>query len=158
MKKIYKREELKRVIENLRNKNKKTRIVTCNGSFDILHAGHVYFLKEAKKQGNVLVVMLNSDKSIKKYKSKDRPINKEKNRAEVVAALEFVDYVTVFPETTPIKTLDMIKPDVHANGEEYGKDCIEAKTVNKYGGRLYLIKKFRDFSTTGMIRKIKKAY
>jgi len=154
-KKIYEREELKTIINNLKKEGKK--IVTCNGSFDIMHYGHVYFLNEAKKQGNILVVMLNSDSSISEYKSKDRPINKQEYRAEVLAALEAVDYITIFDETTPIKTLEMIKPDIHANGSEYGKECVEAKTVKKHGGKLHLINRIGNFSTTEMIKKIKKA-
>jgi len=114
-------------------------------------------LREAKQQGDILIVMLNSDSSIKQYKSKDRPINNEKNRAEVMAALEMVDYVTIFSETTPIKTLELLKPNVHVNGKEYGENCVEAETVRKNGGRLHLVDRLGDFSTTNLINKINKS-
>ena len=149
--KIKTRQEIVAVLKRLKGK----KIVTCNGSFDILHIGHIKFLEEANEQGDILIVGLNSDSSIKKYKDPKRPVNKEQYRAELVAALEMVDYVTIFDETTPIQLLEVIKPDVHCNGEEYGEECIEAETVRKNGGRIHLIKKFGDFSTTEIIRRIR---
>jgi rfaE bifunctional protein nucleotidyltransferase chain/domain len=151
--KIKTAEEIGKIVEGLKKNGKK--IVTCNGSFDILHIGHMKFLEEAKRQGDILVVGLNSDSSVKSYKGEKRPINTEENRAFALAALEIVDYVVIFSEKDPRKLLEAIKPDVHVNGEEYGKDCVEAETVKKNGGRIQIVKNFGGFSTTEMIKKIK---
>jgi len=151
--KIINTEELKNIITNLKEQKKK--IVTCNGTFDILHIGHIKFLQEAKQQGDILILGLNSDSSVKENKGPERPINTENNRAEALAALECVDYITVFNEKTPINLLEIIKPNIHVNGEEYGEDCIEASTVKKFGGKMHLVKKYKDFSTTRLIEKIK---
>ncbi|MBW2988819.1 adenylyltransferase/cytidyltransferase family protein, partial [Candidatus Woesearchaeota archaeon] len=124
-----------------------------NGCFDILHAGHIGFLKEAKQQGDILIVCLNSDSSVKENKGPRRPINGENDRASVLAALWMVDYITIFNEKTPIKILEVIKPDVHANGEEYGENCIESGTVKKNGGKMHLIRLLRGYSTTSILKK-----
>ncbi len=141
--------------------NKK--IVTINGSFDLLHSGHVYSLQKAKQQGDILIVGLNSDKSYKLYKDKRGPIIDEKNRAMMLASLECVDYVVIFHETNPIKLLDVIKPTIHCNGYEYGKSCIEASVVRENGGKLFLIKEKTDnknakISTSVIIKKIFKRF
>ena len=154
--KIVNEEKLKELVEKLKKKNKK--IVTTNGVFDILHIGHVKYLEEAKAQGDILIVGLNSDASVKMNKGPKRPINSEESRAAVLAALQCVDYVTIFNEKDPRELLEIIQPAVHANCEEYGEDCIEAPVVRKYGGKIYLIKKYKDFSTTKLIEKIKEAY
>jgi len=154
MSKIKSIREIGKITDNLRKQGKK--IVTCNGCFDILHRGHIKFLKEAKKQGDILIVGLNSDKSVKQNKGPKRPINKEKDRAIVLSALEMVDYVVIFNEKDPRKLLSVVKPDVHVNGEEYGKNCIEANTVKKYGGRIYIVKLKKGFSSSKIIEKIKK--
>lgn len=151
--KIKTRKEIAKIAKELKNRGKK--IVTCNGCFDIIHAGHIKFLKEAKERGDVLIVGLNSDRSVKENKGEKRPINNEKDRAIVLAALEMVDYVTIFDEKTPIELLEIIKPDVHVNGEEYGENCIEALIVKKYGGKVYIVKLKKGFSTTNLIKKIK---
>ena len=148
-KKIKTRQEIIEIADRLRKDGKK--IVTCNGSFDIMHIGHIKFLQEARAQGDALIVGLNSDASVKKYKSSDRPINPQEYRAELLAALECVDYVTTFDETEPIAFLSAVKPDVHVNG-------IEAETVRENGGRLHLVPLFKDFSTTNMIKKLIKVY
>tara|TARA_Y100000310_G_C20434287_1_gene692974 strand:+ start:348 stop:812 length:465 start_codon:yes stop_codon:yes gene_type:complete len=152
MNKIKTKEEIEEISKNLIQKNKK--IVTCNGCFDILHIGHIKFLKEAKKQGDVLIIGLNSDSSVKQNKGPKRPINNEDDRAEVLAALEMVDYITIFNETTPLNLLETIKPDIHCNGEEYTKNCIEAETIKKYGGKIHLIKLKEGYSTTNIIQKL----
>jgi len=160
MTKLKTREELKELVKELREQGKT--IVTTNGSFDLMHIGHVKFLQEAKEQGDVLIIGLNSDSSVKEWKKKmgykdwdSRPLNKEQYRAEILAALECVDYVTVFDEIDPIRLLETIKPDVHCNGEDYGEDCIEAETVKKNGGRIHIIKNFEGFSTSELIKKVK---
>ena len=121
----------------------------------MLHAGHLQIIYEASLQGDVLIVALNSDASIKKYKSIKRPIIPLKYRLMMLAALEFVDYVTYFEETDPCRILGVIKPDVHVNGKEYGETCIEADTVKKNGGRLHLVELVPSLSTTKIIEKIK---
>ena len=121
------RDEIKNIADKLRHENKK--IVTINGTFDILHSGHLYILEEAKKQGDILIVGLNSDSSVKKNKGESRPINNEMERAKMLSSLKAVDYVVIFDEQTPIELLKVIKPNVHVNGSEYGEDCIEAETV-----------------------------
>jgi len=144
------------IVSNLRKQGKK--IVTYNGSFDILHLGHVKSLQEARKQGDVLIVPLNSDKSIKGYKSPKRPIIPQSQRAQMLAALSCVDYVVIFNELNPIKILDKIKPDIHCNGADYGKNCIEKDIVEKNGGRIYILKWIPGLSTSKIINKILDAY
>ncbi len=155
--KIKKLDELVKIVKELKRQGKT--IVTTNGSFDIMHACHVYFLRKAKEQGDILIVGLNSDSSIKKYKSKDRPIIPQKYRTEMMAAMEMVDYVFIFNETTPNKFISIIKPDVHANAASYGKECVEAEAVKKAGGRLYLVHEIGgNLSTTKIIKRIMRGY
>jgi len=157
MGKIKTRKELVNIVKKLRKDGKK--IVTINGSYDILHIGHIRMLEEAKKQGDVLIVGVNSDNSVKQYKGKDRPINPEESRAGLIAALEVVDYVTIFNEPDPRALLEAIKPDVHVNGPEWGgQHCIEAEVVKKNGGRLHIVNRVGNYSTTNIIKKILKAY
>ncbi|NGX28671.1 MAG: Bifunctional protein HldE [Candidatus Anoxychlamydiales bacterium] len=105
--------------------------------------------------GDILLVVLNTDSSIRKYKSEKRPYISLKYRLQMIAALEFVDFVTYFDETTPLKILDIIKPNVHVNGKEYGKNCIEADIVKKNGGKIHLVNLYGSLSTTKIIKKIK---
>ena len=146
-------DKLEEKVEQIRRAGKT--IATLNGSFDLLHSGHLKMIHEASEQGVVLILALNSDQSIKKYKSPLRPIVPLEQRLEMIAALEFVDYVTFFDETDPICLLEKIKPDVHNNGSEYGEDCIEAETVKKYGGRIHIVKLVPGLSTSKLIEKIK---
>lgn len=129
--------------------------MTLNGSFDLLHAGHLYQIEEAKKQGDLLLVALNSDASIAGYKGKDRPIIPLKYRMQMMMALEAVDYVTFFEEANPILLLEKIKPEVHANGMEYGENCIEAEVVKRHGGKLHLVPRIEGLSTSQIIERIK---
>ncbi|NLF40512.1 adenylyltransferase/cytidyltransferase family protein [bacterium] len=151
--KIVSRDELARIAPALRAQGKT--IVTCNGSFDLFHYGHLVFLLEARAQGDVLIVGINSDRSVKQYKSANRPMVPQDQRAAILAALETVDYVHIFDETVPMPFLDVVKPQVHANGEEYGEECIEAETVRRNGGRIHLIKRVPGLSTTDLIKRIK---
>lgn len=130
-------------------------IATLNGSFDILHAGHLEIIFQASNQADILIVALNSDASIKAYKSPNRPLVSLNDRLKMMAALEFVDYVTWFDETDPRALLSVICPDVHVNGAEYGKDCIEADTVHKNGGRIHIVDLVPGLSTSKLIEKIK---
>jgi D-beta-D-heptose 7-phosphate kinase/D-beta-D-heptose 1-phosphate adenosyltransferase len=131
------------------------RIVTINGSFDLLHAGHLHILEDARRQGDALIVGLNSDASVKRYKSADRPLIPEAERARMLLALRCVDYVHVFDEDAPMAFLEEVKPDVHVNGSEYGADCIEAPTVTKHGGRIHIVEKVPGLSTSAIIDKIR---
>lgn len=131
-------------------------LATLNGSFDLMHAGHLFIIHEASKQADRLLVALNSDSSIQQYKSPDRPIIPLQYRLEMIAALEFVDYVTWFEETDPRALLAKIKPDVHVNGAEYGAECIEAEIVKTHGGRLHLVDRIPSLATSAIIEKIKK--
>lgn len=129
-------------------------IVTLNGSFDLLHAGHLHIIYEASLQGDVLIVALNTDESIQKYKSPKRPIVPLPYRLRMMAALEFVDFVTCFSETDPRAMLEKIRPDVHINGAEYGSDCIEAETVKRHGGKIHIVSLVPGLSTSNLIKKI----
>lgn len=144
--------DLPALIAKLRKEGKT--IATLNGSFDLLHAGHLHMIYEASQQADVLIVALNSDSSIRRYKSIHRPIISLEYRLQMMAALEFVDYVTWFDETDPCKILSIIKPDVHVNGAEYGENCIEAETVKKNGGRLHIVQLVDGLSTSAVIKKI----
>ncbi len=143
-------------VEELAKKIKKTKtLVSINGSFDLLHAGHLEILREAKKQGDCLIVSLNSDASIKRYKDESRPLIPLKYRLQMLSALSFVDYVTWFEEDDPRKILSLIKPHVHVNGSEYGTECLEAKTVHDNGGRIHIVELVPGLSTSQIIEKIK---
>ncbi len=121
----------------------------------MLHAGHLYIIHQASLQADRLLVALNSDHSIRQYKSPDRPIVPLQYRLEMMAALEFVDFVTYFDETDPRVLLGKIKPDVHVNGAEYGVQCIEADVVRLQGGRLHLVDRIPSLSTSSIVEKIK---
>ena len=140
------RHALQQLAATLRAKGK--RIVTINGSFDILHGGHLHILSEARQRGEVLIVGLNSDRSVRSYKGPDRPIVPELQRAEMLLALRVVDYVHIFDELTPIAFLEQVKPDVHVNGSEYGVDCVESETVRRGGGQLHIVDRIPGLSTT----------
>ncbi len=131
------------------------KLVTLNGSFDLLHAGHLHMISEAKKQGDCLLVALNSDASIKRYKSPLRPIIPLNERLMMMSALQFVDRVTFFEEDTPLQILSLIKPHVHVNGSEYGENCLEANVVKRFGGHLHIVQLIQGLSTSLIIEKIK---
>lgn len=145
-------EKLVNTVEEIRDQG--STIATLNGSFDLMHAGHLQIIYEASLQADILIVALNSDNSIKAYKSPDRPIIPLEYRLQLMAALEFVDYVTWFDETDPIRLLGDIKPDVHVNGAEYGENCIEADVIKSNGGRIHIVKLVPGLSTTQILKKI----
>ena len=144
---------MERFAEELRLQNKT--IATLNGSFDLLHAGHLYILHQAKLQADVLIVALNSDASIRQYKGPSKPIVSLSDRLSMMAALEFVDYVTWFEETDPRELLRRIRPFVHVNGVEYGPHCIEAEVVKSVGARLHLVDRIPGLATTAIVEKIR---
>ena len=146
-------DELESLAAELKQQGKT--IVTNNGSYDLMHLGHIYGLFDAKEQGDVLIVGLNSDASIKQYKSVHRPINDEQMRLRMIAAIACVDYVFLFEETTPHDFLKRIKPNVHTNGAEYGQDCIERELVETLGGEIHLLPMIDGYKTSLMIEKIK---
>ncbi len=148
-------DELDGIAQHLRQQRKS--IVTNNGSYDILHIGHVISLMEAARQGDVLIVGINSDLSVRQNKGPDRPINPQGVRMRMLAALACVDYVFVFDEPDPIVFLDRLRPNVHTNGSEYGLDCIERPVVERHGGHIHLLPMVRGFSTTQMIERIHQA-
>jgi D-glycero-beta-D-manno-heptose 1-phosphate adenylyltransferase len=150
--KIHPSYEVVQLIAPLRIKGKTVGLL--NGSFDLLHAGHLYILYEASKVADILVVGLNTDASVKRYKSKDRPIIGLQDRMEMIAALAFVDYVTWFDEDDPRQLIRILRPDVHVNGIEYGKDCIEASTVKECGGTLHLVDRIPGLATSTVIKTI----
>ena len=153
-KKLVRPEHLEEKVAALRARG--LTIATLNGSFDLMHAGHLFIIYEASKQADRLILALNSDSSIQQYKSPDRPIIPLASRLAMIAALEFVDYVTWFDETDPLVVLSKIKPDVHVNGAEYGPNCIEAEVVKKNGGRLHIVERIDGLATSAIIEKIKK--
>jgi D-glycero-beta-D-manno-heptose 1-phosphate adenylyltransferase len=144
--------DIEKKVASIRAKGKT--IATLNGSFDLMHAGHLHIIFEASKVCDVLIVALNSDASIKQYKSPLRPIIPLEYRLEMMSALGFVDYVTWFEETDPIKLLEKIQPDVHVNGAEYGENCIEADVVRSHGGRIHIVHLVPGLSTTQITKKI----
>ena len=149
--------ELKKIAENLKKQNK--RIVTTNGVFDILHMGHLRYLQEAKKLGDILIVAINSDSSVRKIKGPKRPLNNENDRAEMLASLQCIDFVAIFDEENPIRFLEEVKPDVHAKGGDYKmSQIIEKGTVEKNNGKIVLIPMVKGYSTTEFINKIIDAY
>jgi len=131
----------------------KTKLVACSGVFDIIHAGHIKFLKEARRQGNKLIVFLNSDTSTKQLKGPDRPINNQEVRK--TRLLKYADEVIIFNELDPIKLIRFFKPDIYVNGEEYGENCLEKEAVNSYGGKIYIVKKYKNLSTTNILKNLK---
>ncbi len=153
-KKIKSPTQLKASLSRLRPQN--NQIVFTNGCFDLLHKGHVIYLEKAKKQGDILVVALNSDRSVKKLKGKRRPINSLRDRMEVIAALESVDFVTSFSEDTPIKLIHLLKPDVLVKGGDWKpQQIVGAKEVKAWGGRVRSISFIKGRSSTQIIRKVR---
>jgi D-beta-D-heptose 7-phosphate kinase/D-beta-D-heptose 1-phosphate adenosyltransferase len=147
------RSELASLSRSLKAQGK--RVVTLNGSFDVLHAGHLHILEEAKAQGDVLIVGLNGDVSVKAYKGQARPIVPQADRARMLLALRAVDFVHIFDETEPMPFLAEIQPNVHVNGSEYGPDCIEAPTVKALGGRIHIVAKVPGLSTSDLLARIR---
>jgi len=151
--KIKKREEAKKIISELRSKGK--RIVFTNGCFDIIHVGHVRYLNEAKKIGDFLIVAINSDSSVKSIKGENRPITDERARAEIIAALEFVDMVIIFSEDTPYSLIKEIQPDILVKGGDWKEEeIVGADIVKERGGKVLTIPYVSGYSTTSIIEKI----
>lgn len=153
--KIKKWNDITKISKKLRADNKK--IVFTNGCFDIIHAGHILYLEEARSLGDVLVIGLNSDKSVKRLKGKDRPINSVEDRALVLSALSMVDYVVVFEEDTPYKLIKNIKPDILVKGGDWSvEDIIGADIVLATGGVVKSLSYKEGRSSSEIISKMRK--
>ena len=146
--KIFSRPRLSRTLRETRGRKK---IVFTNGCFDLLHVGHVRLLRKARSLGDALVVAVNSDRSVRKLKGPGRPLVDEKSRAEVLSALDCVDYVTFFSEPTPLETIKALKPDILVKGADYLHSEIVGKDDVKKVVRFPLV---RGFSTSNLVRRI----
>jgi len=139
-----------------RERKKRKKIVFTNGCFDLLHVGHVRYLRQAKSLGDILVVGLNRDASVHGLKGTGRPITREKERAEVLGALEAVDYILFFGEKTPERLVRAVRPDMLVKGGDWKKNQIVGSDfVESYGGKVRSLRFVKGFSTTRLIQKIK---
>ncbi|HDQ25187.1 MAG TPA: D-glycero-beta-D-manno-heptose 1-phosphate adenylyltransferase [bacterium] len=153
MAKLKSRAALKKIIKSLKKKGKK--VVFANGCFDILHVGHIRFLRSARSKGDVLVLGLNSDSSVRKIKGKGRPLVNERERAEMLSGFEFIDYILIFGEPTVDRTLLELRPDFHAKGTDYTvKTVPEREMTAKLGIKTVIAGDKKNHATTDIIRKI----
>lgn len=151
------RHKLAKILQGLKRRGKK--VVFANGCYDLLHVGHIRYLQDARAFGDVLVVALNTDASVRKLKGRLRPLMPLKERAELVSALACVDFVTSFPEFRAEKTLKILRPDIQAKGTDYTPDKVpEARLMKSLGGRVVIAGDPKDHSTTDLIGKIKRAF
>ena len=152
---VVKRDEIVNIVQKLKQEGKK--VVFTNGCFDILHIGHVRYLKASAKCADVLVVGLNSDSSVKKLKGPQRPVNNENDRAELLSELGFVDYVVVFEEQSPSKLIEELVPDIYTKGADYTMETLpEAPIVKAKGIKVVFIDLVEGKSTTNIIKSIEK--
>jgi rfaE bifunctional protein nucleotidyltransferase chain/domain len=157
MNKILSKDRLKKAIEQYKKEGKK--IVFTNGCFDILHAGHVRYLSDAKKLGDILILAINSDSSVRSIKGKPRPFIPQAERAYVIASLESVDYVTIFDEDTPLLLIEYLQPHILVKGGDWTEETVVGRdSVTKWGGRVVIMPEVKGISTTNIIEKIKKAF
>lgn len=154
--KILSQTKLASLLVRIRKQGKK--IIFTNGTFDLLHVGHVTYLEKARQFGDFLVVGVNSDRSVKSYKDSSRPLNPEKERMRVLAALACVDYVTLFDQPTPLELIKKCRPDVLVKGADWKKNEIAgAREVESWGGKVKRIPLVKDRSTTRLIHKLQEA-
>ena len=155
--KIYHRSELASVLQRLKTEDKT--VVTTNGCFDVLHLGHLRYLQAARQLGDLLVVAVNSDSSVRQLKGENRPLVPEAERAEMLAGLECVDYVVIFPELTPIDLLAELKPSIHVKGGDYKlEQLVEREVVETNGGKVVVGLNVPGKSTTNLIEVICERY
>ncbi|MDH4224015.1 MAG: D-glycero-beta-D-manno-heptose 1-phosphate adenylyltransferase [candidate division Zixibacteria bacterium] len=155
MGKIVSLERLIKIRDNARSEGLK--VVFTNGCFDLLHLGHIDYLQKSKKSGDILIVGLNSDSSVRKIKGKGRPIQSQKDRASILAALQFVDYVCIFGDLTPIKLISRLLPDYLVKGSDWKiKDIVGKDIVESSGGKVLTIKMVKGKSTQKIIQTILK--
>jgi rfaE bifunctional protein nucleotidyltransferase chain/domain len=144
---------LRRIVQAEKGKGKV--VVLANGCFDLFHAGHIRYLRAAKAKGDILVVAINSDRSVRKLKGKGRPILAERERAEILSSFSFVDYVTIFDQPTVAEVLLAIKPDIQVKGSDYTKRTVpERDTVRGYGGRVAIVGGPKIRNTSDVIKSI----
>ncbi len=150
---IKSRSELVTIVTQAKRRGKK--VVLTNGCFDLLHAGHLRTFQEAKKHGDMLIVALNSDASVRALKGPERPFVPEQQRAELIAGLRVVDYVVIFDEQDPLSVVTDLKPDVLTKGEDWAEGTIIGqKVVEAGGGKVVRVPLVEGLSTTGLIKKI----
>lgn len=153
-KKILQSDEAFKRLESMRKGNV---LVFTNGCFDIIHKGHLHLLSKAREMGDLLVVGLNSDQSVRRLKGTGRPVKDQETRAALLASLSFVDYVCLFTEDTPAKLIEKISPEILVKGGDYQlKDIIGAEHVQSYGGKVITIPFLEGYSSTSLIDKLKK--
>ena len=146
--------ELRRVVADERERGRT--IAFANGVFDVVHVGHIRYLQDAAKEADVLIAAVNSDESVRAIKGPSRPINNERERAEIVAAIRGVSYVTIFSDASPGRLLGVLKPDVQCKGTDYTADSVpEGEIVRAYGGRVAIVGDPKDHSTTETIRRMR---
>jgi D-glycero-beta-D-manno-heptose 1-phosphate adenylyltransferase len=151
--KLKSREDLAKIVSGLKRKGKK--VVFANGCFDVLHVGHMRFLKGARAKGDVLVLGLNSDSSVRRLKGRGRPLVNETERAEIMSGFEFIDYVVIFRELTVDKTLKTLLPTYHAKGTDYTKDTVPEKDMVKaLGIKIAIVGDRKNHSTTDLIKTV----
>lgn len=153
---VLRREELAR---RLQERHAGQRVVFTNGCFDLLHPGHVRALEAARALGDLLVVGVNGDASVRRLKGERRPIVPERERAEMVAALRPVDFVTLFEEDTPVETIAALRPDIHVKSGDYrAEDLPESPVVEAGGGRVVIVPFVEGLSTTDLVARIRERY
>ena len=136
-------------------RRKGAKIVLANGCFDLFHVGHIRYLDGAKSLGDCLIVGINSDKQVRKLKGENRPFMPENERAEIISAIKFVDFVTIFNEPTVEELIRAIRPDFHAKGTDYTTETIpEREIVKEYGGRVAIVGDPKDHSSTELIKAV----
>ena len=151
--KIITREKASRIASQVKREGRK--VVFTNGCFDLLHIGHLELLEHARKLGDILIVGLNSDDSVRRLKGPQRPINTQLDRARILAALEVVDYVVIFNEDTPLELIQTIKPDFLIKGGDYSPDTIVGSAfVESYGGKVIVFPLVHGKSTSDLINTI----
>jgi rfaE bifunctional protein nucleotidyltransferase chain/domain len=157
MSKLKKRQDLAKIVAKLKKQGKK--VAFANGCFDILHVGHIRFLKAAKAKGDVLVLGLNSDASVRKLKGEGRPLVNQSERAEIMDAFDFVDYIVIFNELTVDKTLQALLPTYHCKGTDYTVDTVpEREMAKKFGIKIAIVGDPKDHSTKDIIKTIVEKY
>lgn len=151
--KYYELSRLKIILDKERQRGKS--IALANGGFDLIHIGHIRYLKAAKNTADILVVALNSDRSLRKLKGEDRAVIDEKGRVKIISALEFVDFVTIFDRLTVDNVLLTLKPDFHCKGSDYTPETVpERDTVMSYGGEIKIVGGRKIRSTSDIIKNI----
>jgi D-glycero-beta-D-manno-heptose 1-phosphate adenylyltransferase len=154
--KIVRLEELEQRTKDLRAKGKK--IVATNGCFDLLHVGHVRYLERARGLGDALVVGINGDRSVCELKGPGRPVNRDRDRAEIVAALECVDLVVIFPEVRATRFLELVAPNVYVKGGDYNHETLNAEEraiLQKIGAKIEIVPLEKGYSTSELLKRLR---